>query len=211
MTYRQQMALFIRIFLTQILVILISIFILAIVFIILKNCGIKVDNKTNYSNLYNNFGKYTLLIVGFIAPIVEECIFRLPLSFKKRDLFFSLVVILFLVVYNFYSKNIIFLLILIFLMFFIFYFTMRHTQEYFDKIKTLYGNYILYSSILVFTILHITNIEYFELKLLPIYILLQIPVLFLGIFFTYTRMKLGLIYSILLHSLVNTIVLLLKS
>lgn len=61
-----------------------------------------------------------------------------------------------------------------------------------------------YVSILAFGLVHISNFE-FSTTVLILTPLLIAPQLFLGVFLGYIRVRIGLIWSILLHSIYNTI------
>lgn len=64
--------------------------------------------------------------------------------------------------------------------------------------------YAYYISILAFGLVHISNFE-FSTTVLLLTPLLIAPQLFLGVFLGYIRVRLGLLWSILLHSIYNTI------
>lgn len=64
--------------------------------------------------------------------------------------------------------------------------------------------YAYYVSILAFGLVHISNFE-FSTTVLILTPLLIAPQLFLGVFLGYIRVRLGLLWSIFLHSIYNTI------
>ena len=178
--------------------------------LLLEKNGIEIVNLASPENLYARFGKYTLLIVGLIVPIVEECMFRLPLSFKKRDILLSIVAILGYIVL-FIDSSFFILSAIVLCGGLVFYLLARQKQEGFDKVKGLYGKYILYFSIILFAVAHLTNFESFEISLLPIYLLFLTPLFVMSLIITFVRMRMGFIFAVLFHILNNTVVILLGS
>lgn len=121
--------------------------------------GISVLFQLNFGDhaVDGLFKKYTpltiLLLAVVVAPIVEELIFRAPLTAFKNPTHFK---------------------------------------------------YAYYTSIILFGVLHITNYGALEGQYWALPILVS-PQLSAGVFLGYTRTKLGLLWSILLHAAHNLV------
>jgi len=173
--------------------------------ILIDRLGVEIINRAKPEYLVDFLGKSAaLLIVGLIVPIVEECMFRLWLSFKKRDILFAIAVILGMIIYNFFDSSYLILSIIILFGALGLYLVTRLKQEVFSKIKDLYGKYILLFSIVLFAGVHITNFDNLEINLLPIYLLLLMPLFLMSFVITFIRVRIGFIFAVLFHILVNT-------
>jgi hypothetical protein len=205
-SWQQKIKLFGKVVFFYIKVVLLLLICIGVPIGILKNVfEFEIVNFAKPQYLNDFFCRNTLLLmVGVIAPIVEECMFRLSLSFKKRDIILSVAVILGVIIYNFFDNNYIILSIIVLFGLFGLYLVAQLKQDVFNKMKDLCGKYILYFSILLFTIAHLTNFGNFEINLLPIYLLLLLPTFLAGFIATFIRLKISFIFAILFHSLINT-------
>jgi hypothetical protein len=142
------------------------------------------------------------VIVG--APLLEEPLFRLVLkptanSFIVILIFFGLTVISCL-------AEKLFVVSAVSLVLFCFILILVSNKNYFRKtqiwlLKHFRG--FFYTSCVLFGIVHITNYEPFSYKLFLILPVFSIPYIIAGMFFGFIRMKFGLAYAMLYHSLFN--------
>lgn len=156
------------------------------------------------SSVWNN-----ALYILFLAPIIEEIIFRLSLNLKKINILISgSIAILILVgekilkinltnIQDYYFK---FGTLVLFLAF-----VYIVKQSWFDNIRDKYFSFYFYLVTILFALLHIGNFN----SSIPSHLFWAIPLLILpqfimGMFFGYMRLKSGVIWAIALHILMNT-------
>ena len=154
-------------------------------------------------------GYYGIFMVVILGPLVEELIFRLILVPKRRNIAIFTFVFSFLVLNKTYYVNKIDWLLLVSLVasgllsFLVFNLLKRN-----PKIETAIGKRqktITMVSVVLFGLLHIVNIEnlYWELTLLyPVYAL---PQMILGYISSVQRLKLGFVWGLFFHSMINLI------
>lgn len=154
-------------------------------------------------------GYYGFFLVVILGPLVEELIFRLILVPKRRNIAIFTFVFSFLVLNKTYYINKIDWLLLVSLVvsgllsFLVFNLLKRN-----PKIETAIGKRqktITMVSVVLFGLLHIVNIEnlYWELTLLyPVYAL---PQMILGYISSVQRLKLGFVWGLFFHSMINLI------
>ena len=154
-------------------------------------------------------GYYGFFLVVILGPLVEELIFRLILVPKRRNIAIFTFVFSFLVLNKTYYVNKIDWLLLVSLVasgllsFLVFNLLKRN-----PKIETAIGKRqktITMVSVVLFGLLHIVNIEnlYWELTLLyPVYAL---PQMILGYISSVQRLKLGFVWGLFFHSMINLI------
>jgi membrane protease YdiL (CAAX protease family) len=137
----------------------------------------------------------------FIAPILEELVFRYGLTYKNKEflisLFFSIIAFIYwqypiIEVINKAVFIFIFYLLINGLLFFINF-----------KEKQLFG---IYFSSIIFGLVHIGNYDTCLASAILI-IINTIPQMFAGFCLAKLRLKSGIIYSIILHILINLIAL----
>jgi len=158
-----------------------------------------------------NFGKaYTILLLALFVPFYEELIFRLPLSLRKKDINVSLFTLLGIVGYILvlYCNDTTLSKITTSLINFIFLFSGVGvvylfniiTEDSLEKLKISSGKYFVFGSIIIFTLLHLSNIPDFDIRLLLIYLFNLLPVFFLGTIISFCRLRLGFFYGFLFHA-----------
>lgn len=135
-----------------------------------------------------------------IIPILEELLTRCYLNLKLRNLIISLLscMILFFIAitkdYDFLLMSLPFLFVYLLLLFFL------------VKKNILTNNYnkhlLVFLGAIFFAVLHLNKVDDFNYSNLLVYIGL-IPSFIIGVGLGYIRLKLGLIYTIFLHSLYN--------
>ena len=152
-------------------------------------------------------GYYGFFLVVILGPLVEELIFRLILVPKRINIAIFTFVFSFLVLNKTYYINKIDWLLLVslavsgLLSFLVFNLLKRN-----PKIETAIGKrqkIITMVSVVLFGLGHIANIEtlHWELALLyPVYVL---PQMILGYVCSVQRLKLGFLWGLLFHSMIN--------
>lgn len=172
-----------------------------------------ITNILNYPSISNLFSsankaidKNGLLKIIIFVPLFEELLFRLPLKPNKWNMaIFTCVFSFFMLngkIFSLEFNSFLFLSILISLSLAILFFL-----KYTFLTPMLNKNYkmIIIFSILLFGLVHITNIEplYFNLSIFyPIYVL---PQIIMGYFISNLRIKFGFFWGLAFHMLINTI------
>jgi membrane protease YdiL (CAAX protease family) len=158
----------------------------------LINTNIKSKLETDYLNTPIEL----FFIVVIFAPFIEEIIFRLPLE----KTYYFIISILFSLLFfkGFNETNIIISTLII-------GFSISITCFQIFPQKSILKRILIFISVLTFTLVHINNYSFNELKLMSIFelILLFLPQLLLGIFTTKLRVNSKIYYPILLHSAYN--------
>lgn len=157
-----------------------------------------------------------LLIVGLLAPLLEEAAFRLFLRYKSINLSVSVFVLIYYfmnkVIYhtnNFDLGNNFLLRIAIALFAGIICFIVANRQS--QALQHFWQHnfrWIFYFSCVLFALVHISSYgtTLANLLLLPV---ITLPQLLTGICYGYGRIKLGFVYGVGLHALSNTCMVLL--
>ena len=176
-------------------------FIIGISFFKLEN----IHSSTGGLEFYNN--KWFLyLIPCLLVPIVEELSCRLFLKKSLINSYISLSLITFILILLLQNRKIYsldwYVLNTLVFSFFI-WLSLFSFKKYFVNIK-ITDRTIFYGSAILFSLLHLSNYS-FQINELPKYLFLIIPQLCSGLIYGYIRVKNGMIHSILLHSIHNTI------
>ena len=164
------------------------------------------DSTSNILNLF--------LVNIILFPIFEELTDRLYLQFTPLNLSISLgiwgyylsAVIIKTSIFetnNYFLLRVVITLVLILTLYLIL--NNKIIKKYLSNFWNKNFKYIFYFSILLFGFSHLGN-YIFSLTLILLSPLVLLPQLISGVTFGFTRMKLGIIWSIVLHILVNTIV-----
>ncbi len=200
-TLRSNIILIIKILLCLIIVSLIFGFIsqLALNFL---NINLNYPNFKTY--IYKNGIYFTIFSYAIITPLLEELSFRLWLNYSKTNIYISLLSTILLLLKSNLSSNIcLFILIATFMIAIILEFKNIQPSFFWHK----HSKIIFLFSCLLFGICHVFNFKTNNTILLlsPIITLQQLS---LGVILANTRIKNGLFYSILCHSLYNSLVIL---
>lgn len=172
-----------------------------------------IELQTNFSfnDLINNLQKkasknnpvYFFLI---ISPIFEELIFRLPLKVKRINIFISISLFYSFLYYNFEKlfsldeilKALGFIIVLYLLIFEVL------KDSFYELLAGRYYKPYFYFIAIAFGLLHTTNfIADVPKQLMPFSFLFALNQVISGVFLGYTRIKIGLPWSIVLHFLFN--------
>jgi hypothetical protein len=156
-----------------------------------------------------------LLLISVLVPLLEESIFRLWLSFKRIHVFISLFIVFYILIgicipsekqiflhglakvsyFTGYSYKLPLSILLSSSVFLV-------SQKNLDRIKEEYGHDLVVLSVIVFSALHITNMNFVWI-LLPAALLCCLPQLISGLVMTYYRINLGFFYGLIFHALWN--------
>lgn len=149
---------------------------------------------------------YALFFVVFFGPFIEELAFRLGLSFKRMHIFISVwaftYMISSLLLSSGYFDDIHYKLPVAILVSALIY---CRSQKIYDNIQHKYGRNITWISIILFGFLHVTNYDIEPITLLPIYFIMCLPQVLMGLVLVYYRVNLGFFYAFAFHCLLNGI------
>ena len=199
-----------------------SYIIIVLVLLLLKILNFNVDNVNSLKNQANSYLLYNVILIVFIGPFVEETIFRLWHSFKKRQIFFSL----FTVIYCGLTKVILphnhdifigkiqsdyfeypVLKIVLSLLVAASVFLLNDLRL--KIIAKKYGKSLILISISIFALLHLTNIRC-DWYLYPFLICMCIPQFIMGVSITNIRLNIGFVWGLLFHCAINMLTVLLS-
>ncbi|RUT72821.1 CPBP family glutamic-type intramembrane protease [Ancylomarina longa] len=163
-----------------------------------------------FENKVLNFGGKELFIRAvIIAPFIEECLFRLLLKPKLKNLICYAIVIPIPIVYllwrDYYFLSSVIMLIECIALFIII--KPKHRLIRVQRKFIKYIPYIFYLFMLSFGLLHILNFTFTKISFWIVLIspLLVAPQIVLGSILGFIRMRFGFFYSVLFHTLVNLI------
>ena len=167
----------------------------------LENIDISTGGLEFYKNKW-----FLYLIPCLLVPVLEELSCRLFLKKSLINCYISLSLITFILILLLQNRKIYsidwYVLNTLVFSFFI-WLSLFSFKKYFVNIK-ITDRTIFYGSAILFSLLHLSNYS-FQINELPKYLFLIIPQLCSGLIYGYIRVKNGMIYSILSHSIHNTI------
>ncbi|WP_425568855.1 CPBP family glutamic-type intramembrane protease [Pedobacter jeongneungensis] len=171
-----------------------------------------IDEYVEKIDILKKFGLLAaLLIACILAPLLEESLFRWHLRGKYLSIYF---ICFTLALITDYFINSTYLKLPIYIIFFFISLILRGYFKRMDiRRKIVFQRqsfgYIFYYSAIIFGLIHLTNIKDLTLSD-PVFIIFVISQFFDGLSMGYLRIKYGLIYSIIFHSLINFIMILLE-
>lgn len=177
---------------------------------LIKKMGFTSVFKLMIESQKNIKGYYGFFLVVILGPLVEELIFRLILVPKRRNIAIFIFVFSFMVLNKTYYVNKIDWLLLMslavsgLLSFLVFNLLKRN-----PKIETAIGKrqkIITMVSVVLFGLLHIANIETLHWELALLYPVYALPQMILGYISSVQRLKLGFVWGLLFHSMINLMV-----
>lgn len=156
-----------------------------------------IQARQNIGLLRERMGWFLIPAVWLIIPVLEELMFRLTLIKSRKNLragIFSVCIYLGLTLWIGDSSNILeqFIVPMCSLKFIGITYSGANSKLMF------------YSSVWIFGLLHISSYTPFIFELLPFYLIFVLPQLFMGLVLGYVRVKMGILYAILLHVIINT-------
>lgn len=151
--------------------------------------------------------KFGILKIAILVPFIEEILFRLFLVPSKNNLKISISFIIFFIInkgfffIDFYNYKLYLSITLIIIANQI---LVKKYNEIYTFIK---GNQklLITTSILLFGLVHISNIDTFYWQLSLFYPIYVIPQIIMGYFITNLRLKAGFIWGVTLHVIINFI------
>lgn len=173
---------------------------------IYKTCGIDPESQTSFIGNPETAKKigpsiYVLLTVSLAAPLLEECIFRLGLSFRRWQVALAASSIpAYILWQHMYSFSVVYVSICVFaivvLFSAIYFFT---TDPFWNSQKKKYYKPSIYVTAIAFGLIHIIAFSNYNYTLIP-YMLCVISVPFFGgCAITYYRVNLGFWWGVGLH------------
>ena len=160
----------------------------------------KRDLGASTNSIRNN-----IFYAALLFPILEELSFRLYLKRNVINIFISSFFMTYMIVTNFIFQTSTFSLSENGLIRILISLTVALLILYIHKMKKikLKFNLLYYLSALLFGLVHIYNYDYTNYKVLIFAIIICLPQIIGGLFYGYTRIKYGIIGSIILHMLTN--------
>jgi len=162
--------------------------------------------KELISQTHEKINSFPYYLIIFIAPFMEEVLFRLSLKVNRLNISVFLGVLLYIVlggkVITFELNNNLYIMYIVvgaLLSIISYYFLPSSIINLLTKNK----NVILILSIFLFGIIHVFNIKtvYWQLTLIyPFYVL---PQIIMGYFISNLRLKYGFLWGFMLHALIN--------
>ena len=152
-------------------------------------------------------GYYGFFLVVILGPLVEELIFRLILVPKRRNIAIITFVFSFLIMNKtYYLIEIDWLLLVSLVVSGLLSFLVFNLLKRNPKIETAIGKRqktITMLSVVLFGLLHIANIENLHWELALLYPVYALPQMILGYVSSVQRLKLGFVWGLLFHSMIN--------
>ena len=173
----------------------------------------KIDTSTLISSFKEDVEElqekgilYAIFMIVFFSPFIEEIACRLGLSFKRNHMAFSafalVYILLSLITKSSYFEEVSYKLLVSLL---IGYAVYQIPQTFWNKVINNNNRKILVCcATLLFAFLHINNYT-IDIKILPMYFLICLPQLVMGVTIVYFRLNLGFVYGLTFHSLLNAI------
>ena len=181
------------------------------------NISLHIFNKHAYE-IINKYGyTNTLFYIIIIGPLIEELIFRLPLSFTRRSVIISSSTIVYVILHSivnlYFDDSPIYgnLPLISFIITYVLLDNSNKTTKLIEKLKFSYSTLIIYSSSILFALVHLTNLDSYSFNELPIYIIAILSYTSMGLIFSFVRIHISFFASALLHSLWNGFVFMMLS
>ena len=152
-------------------------------------------------------GYYGFFLVVILAPVVEELIFRLILVPKRRNIAIVTFAFSFLIINKtYYLIEIDWLLLMSLAVSGLLSFLVFKLLKRKPEIETVIGKrqkITTIVSVVLFGLLHIANIENLHWELVLLYPVYALPQMISGYVCSVQRLKLGFIWGLLFHSMIN--------
>ena len=182
-------------------------------FLILPFHGLLTDAEIDqkmFEGLFHSDWKVIILILTLL-PLIEELVFRFQLKFVVGSYVFYLIGLASLLIYvlvKFTNREhvslFIFLLLCIVLILVLIRAPILQSSYKYRVFFIRYYPIHIWLSATLFAFVHIPNYNLYSTKAIILSPLLVLPQLFSGMVLSYTRLKFGMVYGILLHILHNT-------
>jgi hypothetical protein len=165
--------------------------------------------QTSMLRFFAKFGYLQAVIyICILAPIIEESIFRLPLSFKRSHIavaFGFALVLLARLIPGLPQQNLTINILVRVSLFAAGYFALYKSLPEVKVPNKRLQTHLMITSIVVFGLMHIFNYAPLQWNIIFIYPLFVIPQLCMGWLLTYVRFKNGFFWGMGLHALINSV------
>lgn len=161
----------------------------------------------NREKFNNYFGKQAWVYIALVAPLMEELIFRLPLSGNKNQFLFGVSFMVFYFSGNTLTnlEDFTFARVSISVLIYILLF-MLLTKESFQKLRKKYFNVLCWGLIVFFSWMHINNFRPIHWGIIYVYPIYVLPQLFYGIGLSFLMVKYrNVLWPLLLHIFINSV------
>ncbi|MET3980641.1 hypothetical protein ABIB62_003242 [Mucilaginibacter sp. UYP25] len=172
----------------------------------------KSISKQYHDLMLKLFAKYgyfkAVFYICIVAPLIEESIFRLPLSFKRQHIavaFAFAIMLLARLIPGLATQNLTINIISRLALFGLGFFAINNFAPAIKTPGKRFQTILIITSIVVFGLVHISNYMPLQWPILIIYPLYVIPQLFMGWALTYIRFKNGYFWGMGLHALINSV------
>lgn len=145
------------------------------------------------------------IMVVFLAPLLEETLFRMLMRPLKQNLWVFSIIITGLSVYRLIKGDMILGAIFAVLGVGIIPFSSPLYRRKLQRFVVLYFPWFFYASVMAFGFVHVTNFHPLSLRVLLLTPFITLPQLIMGTLLGFVRMKYGIIYSMVFHSTINLI------
>jgi membrane protease YdiL (CAAX protease family) len=150
--------------------------------------------------------KFTFIAV-FLAPIVEESIFRLPLILTKQSVSIAVAVLFYRFtdnhIFSFDYTNFIDWIRAIIALSIFFILQKYLSENLLSRLKGTNFKYMFFASAIIFGLIHINNFANSDYRLWIFYPFYVLPQISMGLFFGNMRMQYGFFWSYLMHAIIN--------
>lgn len=156
------------------------------------------------SRVGQDIGK-TLLSLLIIAPLLEEALFRLPLSFKRTAIALWLALIPVISAFYFHECRVWYVLLaLVTVGALIYYLVFRYTtDEQWGKWREKFIIWAMWIAAISFGLIHLRAFSVLNLQVLPWALATILIPLAVGCAVTYIRVNLGFFWGVMFHMLMN--------
>jgi len=182
---------------------------------VLHHKGIAPVQRAGMSQMMHKLGYWRAAIyIGIIGPLLEETIFRLPLSLKRIHiaLAFSMAIFLFCGFFLVHIKSpLINWGIRLSLVGIVFSICMMFVPNGVSIIDHRFRKQLIILSICLFGLMHISNYTPIQWPLIWLYPIYVLPQLCMGWVITYIRFKNGFFWGFALHCIINSVSVLLSA
>lgn len=151
----------------------------------------------------NHLDKIYIFIGVFFTPVYEEILCRLSLVFNEKNFYVTLICAFIFATIEFFREK--YLLSIVFFVLFLGLISVKSIDRI--KLKQLYSTYFKYLfwfSALFFGLLHITNFQGNLFVIFMLSPLLCLPQIVMGLILGSIRMNNGFIYSVFIHFVINS-------
>jgi len=171
---------------------------------------IQVDKTTLKEMLEKTGYVFGMLYICLIGPVLEETVFRLPLSFKRNHIALSFTIIVFFSekflpapTAFIFSIRICYDVLRLLIPFAVYFITRKLLPAEInlsDKTK----QKLIITSMCLFGLMHVSNYAPLQWPIIWIYPVYVLPQFFMGWLMTYVRLKNGFLWGVALHCMINS-------